>query len=55
VGDALNDYKAAKEAGVRFIGRVKSGDANIFKEHDDVEIVVSDLDELQSYLEGLNC
>ena len=55
VGDALNDYKAAKEVGVRFIGRVKSGDANIFKEHDGVEIVVSDLDELRLYIEGLNC
>ncbi len=55
VGDALNDYKAAKATGVRFIGRVKSGDVNIFKEHDGVEIVVSDLDELRSYLEGLNC
>ena len=55
VGDALNDYKAAKKAGVRFIGRVKSGDTNIFKECDGVEIVVSDLDELRSYLEGLNC
>ena len=55
VGDALNDYKAAKKAGVRFIGRVKSGDINIFKEQNGVEIVVSDLDELRSYLEGLNC
>lgn len=55
VGDALNDYKAAKKAGVRFIGRVKSGDTNIFKELNGVEIVVSDLDELRSYLEDLNC
>ena len=55
VGDALNDYKAAKKAGVRFIGRVKSGDIDIFKEHNGVEIVVSDLNELRSYLEGLNC
>ena len=55
VGDALNDYKAAQESGVRFIGRVKSGDTNIFKELNGVEIVVSDLYELQSYMEGLNC
>ena len=55
VGDALNDYKAAHETGIRFVGRVKSGDTNIFKELNGVEIVVSDLDELQSYLEGLNC
>ena len=51
VGDALNDYKAAQEAGIRFIGRVKSGAINIFKEYTGVEIVVSDLDELRSYLE----
>ena len=50
VGDALNDYKAAQEAGVRFVGRVKSGAINIFKEYAGVEIVVSDLDELKAYL-----
>jgi HAD superfamily hydrolase (TIGR01549 family) len=55
VGDALNDYKAAKKAGVHFIGRVRSGSINIFKEYDDVEIVVSDLDEIRTYLEDLNC
>ena len=55
VGDALNDYKAAQEAGVRFIGRVKSGDTNIFKELSGVEIVISNLNELSSYLEGLDC
>lgn len=55
VGDALNDYKAAKKAGVRFVSRVKSGDTNIFKELDGVEIVVSDMDELRTYLEDLNC
>ena len=55
VGDALNDYKAAKKAGVRFVGRVKSGDTNIFKEINGVEIVVSDMDELRIYMEDLNC
>lgn len=55
VGDALNDYKAAQESGVRFIGRVRSGAIDIFKEYAGIEIVVSDLDELRSYLEGLNC
>ena len=55
VGDALNDYKAAQEAGVRFIGRVKSGNINIFKGLSGVEIVISDLNELSSYLEGLDC
>ena len=55
VGDALNDYKAAQEAGVRFIGRVRSGTTNIFEESAGIEIVVSDMDELRSYLEGSNC
>ena len=55
VGDALNDYKAAKKAGVRFIGRVRSGATNIFKEYAGIEIVVSNLHELRTYLEDLNC
>jgi len=50
VGDALNDYKAARKSGVRFVGRVKSGDTNIYKELNGVEIVVSDMDELRTYL-----
>ena len=55
VGDALNDYKAAKMAGVRFIGRVKPGDIDIFKDKSDVETVVHDLEELKKYLEDLYC
>ncbi|ETA67449.1 putative phosphatase [Methanolobus tindarius DSM 2278] len=55
VGDALNDYNAAKMAGVRFIGRVKPGGINIFKDKGDVETVVPDLEELKKYLEGLYC
>lgn len=55
VGDALNDYKAAKTAGVRFIGRVRPSSTNVFIDKKGVEIVVSDLEELRSYLEGLYC
>ncbi|MBN2734991.1 MAG: HAD family hydrolase [Methanomicrobiaceae archaeon] len=31
IGDAINDWKAAEKTGVRFIGRVKPGDPDIFK------------------------
>ncbi|WP_342305938.1 HAD-IA family hydrolase [Methanolobus sp. ZRKC5] len=55
VGDALNDYKAAKQTGVRFIGRVNPTDEDIFSEMGNVELVVSDLVELSSYLEELYC
>jgi len=30
LGDALTDYDAAKEAGIKFIGRVPEGDRNVF-------------------------
>lgn len=55
IGDALNDYKASREAGVRFIGRVKPGDTNVFNEYGSIEVVVSDMDELKSYLEDFDC
>lgn len=55
VGDALNDYKASQEAGVRFIGRVKPGDPDIFNGQENVEKIVSDLAELKTYLGRLIC
>lgn len=55
VGDSLNDYKAAQEAGVRFVGRMKYDGIDIFKELSGVEIVISDLNKLSSYLEDLDC
>ena len=55
IGDALNDYKASQEAGVRFIGRVKPGDPDIFNGQENVEKIVSDLAELKTYLAGLVC
>ena len=55
IGDALNDYKASREAGVRFIGRVKPGDANVFNDYGSVEVVVSDMNELKSYLGDSDC
>lgn len=53
VGDAKNDLDAACEAGIRFIGRVKVGDANRFKGLAGVESVISDLHELARYIEVL--
>ena len=55
VGDALNDYKASQETSVRFIGRVKPGNPDIFNGQENVEKIVSDLTELKTYLAGLIC
>jgi len=51
VGDAKNDFDAARLAGVRFIGRVKRGDQNRFKGLTGVETEISDLHELATYIE----
>jgi beta-phosphoglucomutase len=51
VGDALNDLAAARAAGVKFVGRVKPGDENIFCECMEIETTVSDLHDLAAYLE----
>lgn len=53
VGDSLNDYKTSQETGVPFIARVKPGDINIFKGYDRIKLIISDMDELRLYLEGL--
>jgi HAD superfamily hydrolase (TIGR01549 family) len=51
VGDAENDYEAARSAGIRFIGRVKPGDKNRFEGLTGVETVIPDLYELARYIE----
>lgn len=51
VGDAKNDLEAARTAGVRFIGRIKSGDGNRFTGVVGVEAVIPDLHELSRYIE----
>jgi len=53
VGDAPNDLDAARAAHVRFIGRVKPGDENMFEEYDDMELIISDLHELTEYIEEI--
>ncbi|MFA4825873.1 MAG: HAD-IA family hydrolase [Methanoregula sp.] len=51
VGDAKNDFEAARAAGVLFIGRVKKGDENRFSGLIGVEAVIPDLHELARYIE----
>lgn len=48
VGDAKNDYDAARAAGVRFIGRIGPGDEDRFTGLPGVEVVVHDLNEIMS-------
>jgi HAD superfamily hydrolase (TIGR01549 family) len=55
IGDALNDMGAAKEAGVRFIGRQPPDDPDRFRDVAGVEAVIPDLVSLPRYLEGEPC
>ncbi|MDD1653445.1 MAG: HAD-IA family hydrolase, partial [Methanomicrobiales archaeon] len=52
VGDALNDYRAAREAGVPFAGRVHPGEPDRFTGNEGIVAVVRDLEELGRFLEG---
>jgi phosphoglycolate phosphatase-like HAD superfamily hydrolase len=52
VGDAKNDFEAARVTGVRFLGRIKMGDKNRFLGLTCVEAIVMDLFELARYIEG---
>jgi HAD superfamily hydrolase (TIGR01549 family) len=51
VGDAINDYEAAKAAGIRFIGRIKPGDENRFEGLPGIDALIPDLHELARYIE----
>ena len=53
VGDALNDYRAAREAGVPFAGRVHPGEPDRFTGKEGIVAVVQDLEELGRFLEGM--
>ncbi len=55
VGDAPQDWQAARETGVRFIARVKPGDPDRFSGRPGVEAVVSNLHELLSYIRDELC
>jgi len=50
IGDAINDWKAAEIIGVRFIGRIKPGDPDIFKNISGIERTVKDFNELNQYV-----
>jgi len=51
VGDAVNDWEAAQQTGVRFIGRIKQGDPDRFGRRDGIEKKIADLHELIEYIE----
>lgn len=52
IGDARNDLEAAKASGVRFVGRVKSGDRNHFVGATGVDEIIPDLFSLGQFVEG---
>jgi beta-phosphoglucomutase len=51
VGDAKNDFEAARTTGVHFIGRVKPRDENRFLGLTGIDAVIHDLYELATYVE----
>ena len=55
VGDAVNDWVAARDCGIRFIGRTMVGSQNPFITLPEVELIVPDLSDFSKYLEGLDC
>lgn len=55
VGDATNDWDAARQYDIRFIGRNKPGDHDRFENLPQVEKKIADLRDLKNYLETLPC
>ncbi len=55
VGDALNDLKAARDCGIRFVGRQPPDDPDRFTGQEGVESVVRDLTDLSWLLEEEAC
>lgn len=55
IGDAVNDWEAAQQCGIRFIGRTMPGDPDRFDHHPDVEKMITNLRDLKNYLETLSC
>jgi len=55
VGDAPNDWDAARETGVRFVARIPPGDPNRFVDRPGVEGIVENLHQLREYLRGNIC
>jgi phosphoglycolate phosphatase-like HAD superfamily hydrolase len=55
VGDAVNDWRAARAAGVRFIGRQLPGEPDRFSSLEGIEAVVIDLHELAGIVRESRC
>jgi HAD superfamily hydrolase (TIGR01549 family) len=55
VGDALNDLMAARDCGIRFVGRQPPEDPDRFTGQKGVESVIRDLLDLSKLLEGEPC
>jgi len=54
IGDAINDFRAAEAAGIRFIGRVRPGDQDCFTGNPAVEHTISTLFELDRIISTEN-
>lgn len=55
VGDAVNDWDAARECGIRFIGRIKPGDPDRFSGLPGIECIISGFSELDASLRRKPC
>ncbi len=55
VGDAPNDWDAARETGVRFVARIRPGDPDRFSGRPGVEAIVENLHQLGDYLRESIC
>ena len=52
VGDAVNDYEAARSAGVRFIARVMPGERDRFQNLPGIDYRIKTMNDLKKYLEA---
>jgi len=55
VGDATNDWEAARQCGIRFVGRNRPGDPDRFENLQGIEKKIANLRDLQQYLETSAC
>ena len=55
IGDAVNDWEAARQCNIRFIGRTMRGDPNRFEGLSGIEQRIANLHDLKNYLESLPC
>ncbi|MGD1004246.1 MAG: HAD-IA family hydrolase [Methanoregulaceae archaeon] len=55
IGDAINDWKAARDCGVKFIARLKQGEPDRFSQLQDVEYTITDMHDLIKYLDEKKC